>query len=376
MSCSSTVADRQCRLIPRRWHRKIYKNQVIIGSAGGEWAIRGFVASYNATTGKQNWRWQSTDPKTYAGNSYKSGGGMVWTTPAIDVDRGLVVFSTGNPNPDLYGNDRKGDNLYSDSIVALGLSNGKLRWAYQEVKHDVWDYDAVSPVVFFDVDVDGKTVHAAGEAGKVGWFFIVDRETGKLVRKSDPYVAFSSNAFSQPTKKGVDMLPGANGGAEWSPPAYSQVTKDVYVLAMDQLMTFTTQPASETKGALRLGSAFTNISPHGVQDGRLVAIDTQTGKIAWTKMTAQPLIGGALATAGNLVFMGEGDGDFDAFDAKSGDQLWHYNLGAGVNAPPTTYEVNGQQYLAVAAGGNFQLSYPLGDAIAIFKLPKMVAAKP
>jgi PQQ-dependent dehydrogenase (methanol/ethanol family) len=349
---------------------QVYKHQVIVGSAGGEWAIRGFVASYDAMSGKQRWRWQSTDPKTFSGNSYKSGGGMVWTTPAIDPATNLVAFSTGNPNPDLFGNNRKGDNRYTDSIVGLDLETGKLRWAYQEVKHDVWDYDAVSPVVFFDVHEDGKVVHAAGEAGKVGWFFIVDRATGALIRKSDPYVAVSANVFSQPTKKGVDMLPGANGGAEWSPPAYSPATHLVYVLAMDQLMTFTTQPASETKGALRLGSAFTNVKPHGVQDGRLVAIDTETGKVAWTKMTAQPLIGGALATAGNLVFMGEGDGDFDAFDAKTGEEVWHYNLGAGVNAPPITYQVNGQQYVAVAAGGNFQMTYPLGDAIAIFKLSK------
>jgi alcohol dehydrogenase (cytochrome c) len=355
---------------------QVYKNEVIVGSAGGEWAIRGFVAAYDASTGKQNWRWNSTDPATFAGHSYKSGGGMTWTTPAIDPDRNLVVFSTGNPNPDLYGNDRAGDNRYTDSIVALDLSTGKLRWYYQEVKHDVWDYDAVSPVVFFDVHQDGKTIPAAGEAGKVGWFFIVDRATGALIRKSDPYVAFSANAFSQPTKKGVDMLPGANGGAEWSPAAYSPTTHYAYVLAMDQLMTFTTQPASETKGALRLGSAFANVAPHGVQDGRFVAIDTETGKIAWTKMTPQPLIGGALATAGNLVFMGEGDGDFDAFDATSGNELWHYNLGAGVNAPPVTYEVNGEQYIAVAAGGNFQMTYPLGDAIAIFKLPKMAAKAP
>jgi alcohol dehydrogenase (cytochrome c) len=352
---------------------QVYKQQVIIGSAGGEWAIRGFVASYDATTGKQRWRWDSTDPASFAGDSYKSGGGMVWTTPAIDAERNLIVFSTGNPNPDLYGDKRKGDNLYTDSIVGLDLTSGKLRWAYQEVKHDVWDYDAVSPVVLFDVHQDGKTIPAAGEAGKVGWFFIVNRETGALIRKSDPYVAFSPNMFSQPTKKGVDMLPGANGGAEWSPPAYSPATHDVYVLAMDQLMTFTTQPATNTKGALRLGSAFANVKPHGLQDGRLVAIDTETGKIAWTKTTPQPLIGGALATAGNLVFMGEGNGNFDAFDAKSGDALWHYNLGAGVNAPPVTYEVDGQQYIAVAAGGNFQLTYPLGDAIVIFKLPKAVA---
>jgi PQQ-dependent dehydrogenase (methanol/ethanol family) len=349
---------------------QIYKHQVIVGSAGGEWAIRGFVASYDADTGKQRWRWMSTDPASFAGDSYKSGGGMVWTTPAVDPERNLVVFSTGNPNPDLYGASRKGDNLYTDSIVGLDLETGKLKWYYQEVKHDVWDYDAVCPVVFFDVHQDGKTIAAAGEAGKDGWFYIVDRDTGKLLRKSDPYVAISPNVFSQPTKAGVDMLPGANGGAEWSPAAYSPDTHDVYVLAMDQLMTFTTQPASETKGSLRLGSAFTNVKPHGVQDGRLVAIDTETGKIAWTKMTAQPLIGGALATAGNLVFTGEGDGDFDAFDAKTGDELWHYNLGAGVNAPPVTYEVDGQQYVAVAAGGNFQLTYPLGDAIAIFKLNK------
>jgi len=143
---------------------------------------------------------------------------------------------------------------------------------------------------------------------------------------------------------------------------------------MDQLMTFTTQPASETKGSLRLGSAFTNVKPHGVQDGRFVAIDTQTGHVAWTVMTQQPLVGGALATAGNLVFMGEGDGSFDAFDAKSGQKIWSYNLGAGVNAPPITYEVNGEQYIAVAAGGNFQFTYPYGDAIAIFKLSKTQTA--
>jgi alcohol dehydrogenase (cytochrome c) len=349
---------------------QVYKHSVIIGSAGGEWAIAGFVASYDAMTGKERWRWQATDPATFSGDSYKSGGGMTWTTPAIDPARNLVAFSTGNPNPDLDGTKRQGDNLYTDSIVGLDLDTGKLRWAYQEVKHDVWDYDAVSPVLFFDVHENGKTIAAAGEAGKVGWYFIVDRTTGKLIRKSDPYVAFTKNAFSQPTKTGVVMLPGANGGSEWSPPAYSPKTHYVYVLGMDQLMNFTTQPATDTKGALRLGSAFTNISPHGVQDGRFVAIDTETGKVAWTKMTAQPLMGGALATAGNLVFFGEADGYLNALNAQTGEKLWHYNLGAGVNAPPITYEVNGVQYIAVAAGGNFQMNYPLGDAVAIFKLGK------
>ena len=220
-----------------------------------------------------------------------------------------------------------------------------------------------------DVHRNGAVIPAAAEAGKVGWVFIVDRRTGQLIRKSDPYVMMSKNMFSTPTREGVDMLPGANGGAEWSPPAYSPQTNYLYIMAMDQLMRFTTKPAESAPGLIRLGSAFTNITPGGVQDGPFVALDVETGKIAWQYKTPQPLIGGVLATAGNLVFMGEGDGWLDAFNAKSGDRVWRYNLGAGVNAPPITYQVNGEQYLAVAAGGNFQLGYSYGDTLAIFKLP-------
>jgi alcohol dehydrogenase (cytochrome c) len=352
---------------------QIYDGLVIVGSAGGEWALRGFVAAYDAKTGQQRWRWMTTDPKTYSGDSWQSGGAMVWTTPAIDPQLGLVIFCTGNPNPDLDGTKRLGDNLYSDSIVALDVHSGQLKWYYQEVKHDVWDYDAVSNVVLFDVHQDGKTIPAAGEAGKVGWVFILDRRTGKLIRKSDPYVMMSKNMFSTPTPTGVVMLPGANGGAEWSPPAYSPQTHYLYILAMDQLMRFTTKPAPTAPGLLRLGSAFTNVAPNGIQDGPFVALDVETGKIAWQYKAPQPLIGGALATAGNVVFMGEGNGWFDAFDAKSGQRVWRYNLGAGVNAPPITYRVNGEQYIAVAAGGNFQLTYPYGDTVALFKLPSAAA---
>jgi PQQ-dependent dehydrogenase (methanol/ethanol family) len=347
---------------------QIYDGMVIVGSAGGEWALRGFVAAYDAKSGQQRWRWMVTDPKSYEGDSWKGGGAMVWTTPAIDPKLGLVIFSTGNPNPDLDGSGRRGDNLYSDSIVALDVHSGRLKWHYQEVKHDVWDYDAVSNVVLFDVHRNGRTIPAAAEAGKVGFVFIVDRRTGKLISKS-PYVMMSKNMFTTPTREGVDMLPGANGGSEWSPPAYSPRTHYLYILAMNQLMHFTTKPAASAPGLIRLGSAFTNVAPGGIQNGPFVALDVETGKIAWQYMAPQPLIGGALVTAGNLVFMGEGDGWFDAFDAKSGERVWRYNLGAGVNAPPVTYMVNGQQYIAVAAGGNFQLTYPYGDVVAIFKLP-------
>jgi alcohol dehydrogenase (cytochrome c) len=350
---------------------QVYQGKIIVGSAGGEWPIRGFVAAFDATTGKEVWRWQSTDPKTYAGDAWQHGGGMVWTTPAIDSARDLIIFSTGNPNPDLYGAGRKGDNLYTDSIVALHASTGKLAWFFQEVPHDVWDYDAVSNVVLFDTVDNGKTVPAAGEAGKTGWFYILNRNTGKLIRRSDAFVDQSKNMFAQPTEQGVQMLPGANGGAEWSPPAYSPLTHSVYILGMNQLMTFTTgKDPGYQPGTMRLGSSFTNVEKDPEQNGVFSAINVDTGKIAWQYQAKQPLIGGALATAGNLVFMGEGDGYFDAFDATSGTKLWRFNLGAGVNAPPITYTVDGVQYIAVAAGGNFQMGFPYGDTIAIFKLAK------
>jgi alcohol dehydrogenase (cytochrome c) len=344
---------------------QVYDGDVIVGSAGGEWALRGFVAAYDANTGKQRWRWYSTDPKTFAGNSWKTGGGTVWTTPAIDAARHLVIFGTGNPNPDLDGSTRAGDNLYTDSIVALDTRTGKLRWYYQEVKHDLWDYDATSNVVLFDVHQGGKTIPAAGEAGKVGWFFIVDRRTGALLRKSEPFVAQNANMF-----KANSVLPGANGGSEWSPPAYSPQTRRVYVLGIDQLMDFKRQNGPPHPGFINTGSVFTNKQKPKIQTGSFTAIDTDTGKIAWQYKAPAPMIGGALATGGGLVFVGEGSGAFDAFDARTGRKLWSHRFVGGANAPPVTYEVNGTQYVAIAAGGNFQLDYARSDVIGIFKLKR------
>lgn len=349
---------------------QVYDNQVIIGSAGGEWPIRGFIAAYDANTGKQNWRFNTTDSKkSWEGDSWKTGGGTVWTTPSIDPKLGLVIFSTGNPNPDLDGSKRLGDNLYTDSIVALHLKDGSLAWYYQEVKHDVWDYDAVSNVVLFNTMDHGKVVPAAGEAGKTAFFYIVNRETGKLIRRSEPF-DMQKNMFTPPSKEGVQVLPGANGGTDWAPPAYSPLTHYIYIMGMNQLMTFKTDNnAGDIPGQIRLGSTFKNVD-HGIQNGTFTAIDVNTGKIAWNDTVPQPTMGGALVTAGNVAFMGEGNGWFDAFNATTGKKIWHFYLGAGVNAPPVAYEVDGREYIAVASGGNFQMTYPLGDVVAIFALPK------
>ena len=344
---------------------QLIDGSVIVGSAGGEWAVRGFVAAYDAQTGKQRWRWYATDPKTFSGDSWKGGGGTVWTSPAIDTQRGLLIFGTGNPNPDLNGSTRAGINLYTDSIVALDVRTGKLRWYYQEVKHDLWDYDATSNVVLFEVHVNGRTIPAAGQAGKTGWIYVVNRENGALIRRTQPFVLQNKNMFSVKA-----VLPGANGGSEWSPPAYSPQTGNMYVLGINQLMDFTISSPKDSPGMMHTGSVFTNVQKPKIQTGTFSAVNVDTGRIAWQHTTPKPMIGGAMTTAGGLVFVGQASGAFNAYDAKTGAQLWSYKFVGGVNAPAISYAVNGTQYIAVAAGGNYQMNYQRGDAVGIFRLKK------
>ncbi len=373
-----------------------YKGMIIVGNSGAEYGVRGFVDAYNATDGKRVWRfwsipdtgwegkWSPTTPEGEKLNrdlnkeqadfakykdSWQRGGGSTWMTPAVDPATDTVFIVVGNPSPDLDGSIRPGDNLYTESMVALDVKTGKYKWHYQYVPHDVWDLDAVSPAVLFETMADGKRVKAVGHAGKTGWFYIHDRATGKLIRKSQAFVP-QENMFAQPTAAGVRMLPGANGGSEWSPVAYSPDTRMVYVLGLHQPMNYITHSAPFDRGKLWLGSAFVAI-PGEEQSGTFTAIDVNTGKIAWQNKLPDPLIGGALATAGGVVFTGgDGTGNFYAFDAKTGKELWRFQCGAGVNAAPISFEVDGEQFIAVAAGGNFQLRFPYGDSVFIFGLPK------
>lgn len=391
---------------------QVYDGKVIIGTSGAEFPTRGFVAAYDANTGKRMWRfWTTAAPgepggDTWSGDSWKTGGGSMWNTPAIDPARGLLIFGTGNPNPDNDGSTRLGANAYTDSIVALDINTGKLKWWYQEVPHDVWDYDAMAPVVLLKArDAQGKMVPAAAEAGKVGQVFIVNRENGHLLRKSEPFVEQSANMWTVPKKDGyVNIYPGAQGGNEWSPEAYSPKTGLFYVQGTNESWEYTAAPPDETvTGHLRLGSVLQPITPkgpielgepgasrnkahtdHTIQPtGTLSAVNVNNGKIEWQYKSNWPMLGGVMTTAGNLVFAGEMNGDFDAFNATSGQKLWHFNMGAGVDAPPVTYRVNGVQYVAVAAGGNAangnpvlmkELGFHYGDEIAIFAVnPRALA---
>src|SRR6266705_978705 len=326
----------------------------------------------NDATGRNMKRDIAAEKKQLAakgGGFYQTLGGGVWMTPAVDRKPKTVFFVAGNPSPDLYGVERPGDNLYTDSMVAIDLNTGKYKWHFQYIAHDVWDLDAVSPPILTQAkDKDGKTVDVVIHGGKTGHIYVHERGTGKLIRFSEAMIP-QENMWVLPTAQGARMLPGANGGVEWSPMAFNPKTRLAYALNLHQPMTYHVEAANYPGGSkLWLGGAFKAIASEK-QWGRLAAVDIDTGKVAWKYDTEQPLIGGALATSGGLVFFGEGKGLFKALDAKSGKLLWQYQAGAGVNAPPVSYTVKGKQYVAVAAGGNTQIDFKRGNSVVVFALP-------
>jgi alcohol dehydrogenase (cytochrome c) len=369
--------------------------KILIGTNGGEYGIRGFVKAFDAETGKLLWTFNTVPDKgsegvwavndatnrnlhrdlaaekaqlAKSGDFYKVLGGGVWMAPAIDKESNTAFFVVGNPSPDLYGAERPGDNLYTDSMVAVDLNTGAYKWHFQFVPHDVWDLDAVSPVVLTDaMGKDGKMHKVAIHGGKTGHIYVIDRASGELIRYSEAMIP-QENMWVLPTKDGSRMLPGANGGVEWSPMAVNPTLHLAYAANLHQPMTYHVEDAKYPGGKLWLGGAF-KVIPSEKQWGRLSAVNLDTGKVAWKFDTDQPLIGGVLATAGGLVFNGEGNGLFRAFDASSGKMLWEYQCGAGVNAPPVSYSVGGKQYVAVAAGGNTQLDFKRGNSVVVFALP-------
>lgn len=370
--------------------------KILIGTNGGEYGIRGFVKAFDAKTGAEAWTfhtipetghegvWAKNDAtgrdmlrdidaekKELAANGgdfYQTLGGGVWMTPAVDLATRTIYFTVGNPSPDLYGDIRPGDNLYTDSIVAVDLDSGAYKAHFQYVAHDVWDLDAVSPPVITQAKgKDGKMQKVVIHGGKTGHVYVHDAKSLDLIRFSEAMVP-QENMWTLPTTEGARMLVGANGGVEWSPMAVNPQLGMAYAANLHQPMTYHVEQAAYPGGdKLWLGGAFKTI-PSEKQWGRLAAVNLNTGKVAWKADTDQPLMGGALATGGGLVFTGEGNGAFNAYDAKNGKKLWSFQAGAGVNAPPVSYMVNGKQYIAVAAGGNTQLDFKRGNSVIVFAL--------
>lgn len=377
----------------------VVAGRVVTGVSGGEQGCRCYVDAYDAGTGKRLWRFytipapdeapngwwgkwrqqdewgmsfhrdvarEKRDSARYA-DAWQHGGGPMWHHPAYDPALGLLFMNIGNPAPDNNGDMRPGDNLYTSSIVAVDVKTGKLKWYYQEVSHDVWDYDATTPPVLVDVpDETGKTVHAVAEAGKDGFVYVLDRATGRPIRKSDPFVPFL-NYMQHPDTAGTLVAPGTLGGSDWSPTAYSPQTGYMYVdgnyLPMMYWKTF-----EELKPPAQWWGGTVAAQTTGTY-GMVSAVDLRTGRIAWQTRLAKPVISGLLATAGGLVFTGGSDKRFMAYDARTGRELWSFATDAGVNAPPITYEIDGVQYVAVAATGIQTLNTPRGDLLYAFALP-------
>ncbi len=372
----------------------VVNDKVLIGTNGGEYGIRGFVKAFDTKTGKLLWTfhttaedskgvWATHDPTggdmlrdiaaekaayEKLGDPYKTLGGGVWQSIAVDKESNTAYFVVGNPSPDLYGAIRPGDNLYTDSLVAVDLDTGKYKCHFQYVPHDVWDLDAVSPPILTKVaDKDGKMIDGILHGGKTGYVYVHDAKDCSLIRHSEPMV-MERNRWVLPTKEGASMLPGANGGVEWSPMAINPKLGLSYAMNLHQPMTYHVEETPYPGGSkLWLGGAF-KVIPTEEQWGNLTAVDYNTGKIRWKVKTPEPMIGGVLATAGGLVFTGEGNGLFKAYDSASGEVLWQDQADAGVNAPPASYNVGGTQYIVVGAGGNTQLNYKRGNEIIAYKL--------
>jgi alcohol dehydrogenase (cytochrome c) len=373
----------------------VVDNKVLIGTNGGEYGIRGFVKAFDAESGKLIWTfftipeqghegvWAENDATgrnmkrniaaekaQFAKDSsfWQTLGGGVWMNPAVDLKNRTVWFVVGNPSPDLYGEERPGDNLYTNSLVAIDLDKGTYKCHFQYIAHDVWDLDAVSPPILIDVkDKSGKMVPGVVHGGKTGHVYVHNRSDCGLIRFSEAMIP-QENMWVLPTPEGARMLPGANGGVEWSPMAFNPKTRLVYALNLHQPMTYHVEPAKYPGGSrLWLGGAF-KVIPEEKQWGRVAAVSVDTGKVVWKHDTEQPLIGGGLATAGDLFFFGEGNGSFNALDAKSGKKLWSFNCGAGANAMPVSYMVGKKQYVAMGCGGNTQIDFKRGNSVFVFAL--------
>jgi alcohol dehydrogenase (cytochrome c) len=372
----------------------VVDGKVLIGTNGGEYGIRGFVKAFDAESGNLLWTFNTIPEKGHEGvwaandatgrnmlrdiakekeqlakdsSFYQTLGGGVWMNPAVDLKTRTVWFVVGNPSPDLYGDIRPGDNLYTDSIVAVDLDSGAYKCHFQYIAHDVWDLDAVSPPILVDVkNRDGKMIPGVIHGGKTGHVYVHDRKDCSLIRFSEAMIP-QENMWALPTPQGARMLPGANGGVEWSPMSYDAKQRLAIALNLHQPMTYHVEAAAYPGGKLWLGGAFKTI-PSEKQWGRVAAVNIDTGKLAWKHDTEQPLIGGGLATAGGLYFFGEGNGDFNALDSKTGKKLWRFNCGAGANAMPVSYMVGKKQYVAMGCGGNTQLDYKRGNSVFVFAL--------
>ena len=345
----------------------IVKGEVVTGIAGGEFGIRGFVDAYDAATGDLTWRaWTIPGPdhpdnQTWAGDSWRTGGSPSWITGAYDPDLDLVYWGTGNPGPDWNGDVRLGDNLYSDSVLAIDHETGGLEWYFQFTPHDVHDWDAIQVPILADLTMDGEERKVMMWANRNAFYYTLDRVTGEFLvgtpfAKQTWAVGLDSNGRpirvpdTSPTPEGTLVSPPVVGGTNWFSPAYSPSTELFYVQAYDGEDIFYKRDEDYVEGDRYTGGGFQQPLPAENYESAIRAIDPRTGDIRWEYEIQPRSTAGMLATAGDLVFSGSVDGYFYALDARTGAELWHVAVGAMVHSAPMSFAVDGRQYVTIAAG--------------------------
>src|SRR5579871_1548269 len=358
----------------------VVKNKVIVGTAGGEFGIRGFIAAFDAKTGKEVWRFHNIpepgEPghETWAGDSWKTGGGSVWVTGSYDPDLNLTYWGIGNPGPDWNGDNRKGDNLYTDSVVALDADSGKLKWHFQFSPHDEFDYDSVQIPVLVDMEWQGRPRKVMLWANRNGYFYAIDRTDGRfLLGKPFVKVTWSTGLDERgrpmlaPTAassaEGVLIYPGNQGGTNWYNSSYSPRTGLFYIPSWVEYNTvYFKIPAEYNEGRNFGGGVLRNNVGNRRPTltrleenegyGAVRAVDPKTGDLKWEFKMSDVTDAGILTTASDLLFTGGREGYFFAIDARNGELLWKVSVGGMVQSGPMTYSVNGRQYVAVAAGNS------------------------
>jgi len=344
----------------------VVKNEVIVGVSGGEYGIRGFIDAYNADTGVRLWRFDTIPGpgqpghETWSGDSWKTGGAPAWITGSYDPELDLIYWPTGNPSPSNYGGDRSGDNLYSNSMLALDANTGKLKWYFQFTPHDLYDYDATQIPVLVDTEWEGRMRKLLVQANRNGFLYVLDRTNGQFLsaqkfgevtwtRGIAPDGRPIPNPAAIPGPNPIRVCPSAIGLTNWFSPSYNPGTRLLYVATTNECDTFTGAPQQYRAGHDFVGSTY--VPDRVVQpSGALKALDPFTGQQAWEFSYFSNPNGGALSTAGGIVFAGDWEGNFIALDAKTGRDVWHIQLGAGINTTAITYQFEGRQYIVIPAG--------------------------
>jgi alcohol dehydrogenase (cytochrome c) len=369
----------------------VVKDMVIVGSSGGEFGVRGHLDAFELDTGRRVWR-TYTVPKPgepgsetwpAEGEAWARGGGNCWVTGTYDPDLNLMYWGTGNPAPDFDGGVREGDNLYTDSVIAVDPDNGQIRWHYQYNPHDLWDYDSTMENILFDVHRRKLLAHF----DKNGYFFVLDRTNGELVRvvpfvdrvtwgEIDAQGKVTPKLYPEKEGEPVNFWPGPAGGKEWTHAAYSPRTQLFYVPVQDVGAEVTLRHR-EFKESIPYWGASVVVDSTDMY-GSVSAFDPLTGKETWRWRNEVPMCASVLATGGDLVFAGEPTGEFNALNARTGELLWQFQTGSGHHSSPTTYSVDGRQYVAVPVGWGAwvegflpsMLGAPHGDALFAFALPE------